>query len=65
MRKEFVFILQFALVLNFGFAQTRQAVDSLHRQLASAKDDTSRINAQIALCPFVSFGKYRFCTDVW
>ena len=56
MRKEFVFILQFALVLNFGFAQTRQAVDSLHRQLASAKDDTSRINAQIALCLLYRLG---------
>jgi signal transduction histidine kinase len=56
MRKEFVFILLFAFVLNFGFAQTRQAVDSLHRQLASAKDDTSRINAQIALCLLYRLG---------
>jgi len=56
MIKGFGFILLFALVLNFGFAQTRQAVDSLHRQLASAKDDTSRINAQIALCLLYRLG---------
>jgi len=56
MIREFVFILLFAVVLNFGFAQTRQAVDSLHRQLASAKDDTSRINAQIALCLLYRLG---------
>jgi hypothetical protein len=56
MIKGFGFILLFALVLNFGFAQTRQAVDSCTDQLASAKDDTSRINAQIALCLLYRLG---------
>jgi tetratricopeptide (TPR) repeat protein len=56
MIKGFAFILLFTLVSNFGFAQTRQAVDSLQHQLANAKDDTTRINAQIALCLLYRLG---------
>ena len=56
MIKRFAFILLFTLAFNFGFTQTREAVDSLQRQLANAKDDTSRINAQIALCLFYRLG---------
>jgi tetratricopeptide (TPR) repeat protein len=43
-----IFLLSF--VFNVCFAQTRQAVDSLHRQLAETQDDTSRIKTQIQLC---------------
>jgi signal transduction histidine kinase len=56
MIKGFAFILLFTLALNFGFTQTRQAVDSLQRQLTNARDDTSRINAQIALCLLYRLG---------
>jgi signal transduction histidine kinase len=48
--KTFVFTFLFAFVCNFGFAQTREAIDSLQHQLTNAKHDTSRINAQVALC---------------
>src|SRR6185436_347455 len=37
-------------VFNVCFAQSRQAIDSLHRRLAEASDDTTRINAEIRLC---------------
>ena len=43
-----IFLLFFAT--NFGSAQTKEAIDQLHRQLAAAKDDTSRINTEVALC---------------
>ena len=33
-----------------GFTQNRKLIDSLHHQLAMAKDDQSRIHTQIALC---------------
>src|SRR5689334_2537746 len=45
----FLFLLCFC-TCEAGLTQTRDAIDSLHRQLTAAKDDTSRINAQIALC---------------
>ena len=38
------------------FAQTREAVDSLQHQLAIAKDDTSRVYAEIALCTLYRLG---------
>ena len=56
MIKGFAFLLLFLLAFNFGFTQRREAVDSLQRQLANAKDDTSRINAQIALCLLYRLG---------
>jgi signal transduction histidine kinase len=56
MKKGFAFILLFTVAFNLGFTQTRQAVDSLQHQLANAKDDTSRINAQIALCLLYRLG---------
>jgi signal transduction histidine kinase len=31
-------------------SQTKESINVLHSQLANAKDDTSRINAQVALC---------------
>ena len=43
-----IFLLFFAT--DFGSAQTKKAIDQLHRQLAAAKDDTSRINTEVALC---------------
>ena len=33
-----------------GFTQNRKLIDSLHHQLATAKDERSRIHAQIDLC---------------
>jgi signal transduction histidine kinase len=33
-----------------GFTQSRKLIDSLHHQLAMAKDDQSRIHTQIELC---------------
>ena len=42
--------------LEFCFSQTRDAIDSLRHQLAGAKDDTSRISAQIALCLLYRLG---------
>src|SRR6266513_1502576 len=46
--------LTFTILLLFkwstGFTQSREEIDSLQRQLAIAKDDTTRINAQISLC---------------
>jgi two-component system NtrC family sensor kinase len=56
MTKKFTFTFLFLLVCNFAFTQTRKAIDSLQDQLANAKDDTSRINAQIALCLFYRLG---------
>src|SRR6478609_2299639 len=56
MTKTFILTFLFSIVCSFGFTQTREAVDSLQRQLANAKDDTSRINAQIALCLFYRLG---------
>jgi two-component system, NtrC family, sensor kinase len=46
------------LSLSWGlaFSQTRDAIDSLRHQLTVAKDDTSRINAQIALCLLYRLG---------
>jgi len=49
-----IFLLSFGC--SFGFAQTTKAIDSLHRRLTDAKDDTSRINAQIALCLLYRLG---------
>ena len=56
MIKGFAFLLLSLLAFNFGFTQRREAVDSLQRQLANAKDDTSRIKAQIALCLLYRLG---------
>jgi two-component system NtrC family sensor kinase len=39
-----------------GFAQNQKRIDSLHHQLAIAKDDRSRINAQIELCSTYRLG---------
>src|SRR5689334_1698313 len=39
-----------SLVSGPCLAQTREAIDSLHRQLAAAGDDTSRIRTEIQLC---------------
>ena len=56
MTKTFIFTFLFSIVCSFGFTQTKEATDSLKSQLANAKDDTSRINAQIALCLFYRLG---------
>ena len=55
-RRKLICIFLLSLGCSFGFAQTRQAIDSLHKRLAEARDDTSRINAQIALCLFHRLG---------
>jgi two-component system, NtrC family, sensor kinase len=56
MMKGFICIFLFLIVCNFGFSQTKEAIDSLQRQLANAKDDTSHIKAQIALCLLYRLG---------
>ena len=51
MKKGLILIVFFLLLKwNLGFAQTSEAINKLHHQLTIAKGDTSRINAQIALC---------------
>ena len=56
MTRTFIFTFLFSIVCNLGFSQTRKAVDTLQNELANAKDDTSRINAQIALCRLYRLG---------
>ena len=56
MVKSFIFTFLFSIICFFGLTQTMEAIDSLQQQLANAKDDTSRINAQIALCLLYRLG---------
>jgi two-component system NtrC family sensor kinase len=56
MIKKSIFIFLFLFAGGLAYTQTRQVVDSLKQQLADAKDDTSRINAQIALCLLYRLG---------
>lgn len=49
-------VLPLCFICNFGFAQTNEAIARLQHQLANSKDDTSRINAQIALCLLYRLG---------
>src|SRR6478752_10366030 len=55
MKRIFIFIF---LVNSWqiGFTQTSEAINSLHHQLGVAKDDTTRINTQIALCLLYRLG---------
>jgi signal transduction histidine kinase len=55
-RIKLIYIFLLSLGCSFGFAQKRQAIDSLHKRLNEARDDTSRINAQIALCLLYRLG---------
>jgi signal transduction histidine kinase len=56
MIKTFTLTILLAFACSIGFTQTKEAIDSLQHQLAIAKDDTSRINAQIALCLLYRLG---------
>ncbi len=56
MIKTFTLTILLAFIFSIGFAQTKEATDSLQHQLAIAKDDTSRIKAQIALCLLYRLG---------
>jgi two-component system NtrC family sensor kinase len=56
MTKTFAFTFLFSIVCYFGSTQTKEAVDSLQSVLAHAKDDTSRINAQIDLSRLYRLG---------
>ena len=49
-RKLLIFIFLSSVACPSAFGQTSYDFDLLYRQLADAKDDTGRINAQIALC---------------
>lgn len=49
-RRRLVYIFVLSLACSFSFAQTTRAIDSLQKLLAEAKDDTSRIKIQVALC---------------
>ena len=50
----FTFLLAFAW--NIGFAQTKEVIDSLHHQLAIAKDDTSKVGVLTYLCLLYRLG---------
>lgn len=56
MIKTFTFTILFAFACSIAFSQTSEAIDDAQHQLAVAKDDTSRINAQIALCLLYRLG---------
>ena len=56
MIRTFTLTILLAFVCSIGFTQAKEAVDSLQHQLAIAKDDTIRINAQIALCLLYRLG---------
>jgi two-component system NtrC family sensor kinase len=56
MKRILVVAILLLLLPRFAFSQTREAIDSLQHQLAVANDDTSRINAQIALCLLYRLG---------
>ena len=49
-KRTFIGIFLLSFVFHVCPGQRRQAIDSLHRLLAEALDDTSRINAEIRLC---------------
>ncbi len=56
MIKIFTFSFLLFLLSGSGFTQTIKAIDSLQQQLSNAKDDTTRINTQIALCLLYRLG---------
>ena len=56
MIKTSVITFLLAFSWSISFTQIRETTDSLQHQLANAKDDTSRINAQIALCLLYRLG---------
>ena len=50
MMKTFRFTILLVFAWSVGLAQTKEAIDSLHHQLAIAKDDTSRVKEMVWLC---------------
>jgi len=50
MIKKIVITLHLLFIWTIGFTQTQGTIDNLQHQLSIAKDDTSRINAQLGLC---------------
>jgi two-component system, NtrC family, sensor kinase len=56
MKRILIIACLLSLSCDFAFSQTKEAIDSLRHQLAIAKDDTSRINAQIELCLLYRLG---------
>ena len=46
----------FLFTWSIGITQTTEAIDNLLHQLAIAKDDTSRIKAQVSLCLLYRLG---------
>ena len=50
MIKAITFIFFLTFFWRIGFTQTSHVIDSLQRRLAIAKDDTSKVKAQISLC---------------
>jgi len=57
MVKNFIATLLVFLSCVTGFTQSQKFIDSLHHRLAMAKDDRSRIHAQIDLCSNYRLGK--------
>jgi two-component system, NtrC family, sensor kinase len=56
MIKIFTLSILLAFANTIGFSQTKEAIDSLQHQLAIAKDDTSRIKAEVELCLLYRLG---------
>jgi len=56
MTRTFTATILLFLICLTGFAQNQKRIDSLHHQLAIAKVDRSRINAQIELCSTYRLG---------
>ena len=54
--KQIVFVLMFFFTSTAAYTQIKETVDSLQNRVNSAKDDTSRINSQIALCAWYRLG---------
>ena len=49
-KRPYIFLLLMLLLWKHGLNQSMEKIQGLHQQLAMAKDDTSRIKAQIILC---------------
>ena len=50
MIKKTILIFLLDLFYLFAFTQSKEIIDQLHKELASATTDTGKINAQLLLC---------------
>jgi signal transduction histidine kinase len=56
MRKKLTFVFSLLIVCSIAITQTKETIDSLQHQFATANDDRSRINIQIWLCAVYRLG---------